>query len=475
MNKHSAIFWAGNDESFHTWLAALEASYKEARGFTRETPPPTEDTQSRLLQISDGVGVISVQGVLTNVDAWYNSLFGLIAYNEIIEAFHQAALDSAVKEILFDVGSPGGAVDGVMDAVEAVNDVKALKPVTAFTSSLAASAGYWLMSAAGKRYGTATAITGSIGVVAKHVEYSKMLEEAGVTQTVLRAGEFKQIVNSSEPLTDKAKAMIQGQIDYMYGIFVDSVATNLGVSSERVVSQMAEGREFIGQQGVDKGLIDGVSNFQDVFNAIATRIQQNGGNDMKKKYGMSAALAAASAGIKLDASAASEETPETTPATPETQEAGTDNPTLEVGTETPASAAGDEAPVTPEAEAEVEPGVVAMLQTQLKEKDTELLDLKLAAKDHERQVKGVQALKEIVVGAINNMNVALNRSKDETLIEKDVETLVSLHDAVLKQTVESFKIGGLAAHEAGEEPAPVMESRLDAKMREVTGIRKNNK
>ena len=472
MNKHSAIFWAGNDESFHTWLAALEASYKNAKGFSRDTTPVEEPTQSHLLQTSDGVGVISVQGVLTNVDAWYNQLFGLVSYNEIIEAFHQAALDPTVKEILFDVGSPGGAVDGVMDAVEAINDVKAIKPVTAFTSSLAASAGYWLMSAAGKRYGTATAITGSVGVVAKHVEYSKMLEEAGITQTVIRAGEFKQIVNNSEPLTDKAKEMIQGQIDYIYGIFVDSVATNLGVSSERVLSQMAEGREFIGQQGVDKGLIDGVSNFQDVFNAIATRIQQNGGNDMKKKYGMSAALAAASAGIKLDASAADLETPET-PVTPEAPEAGaeagTDAPvTPEAAIETPV--ADDDVPGTSEVTAESE--VVVMLQTQLKEKDTELLDLKLAAKDHERQAKGLKALKEIVAGSINNMNVALNRSKDETLVEKDVETLVSLHDAALKQTVESFKIGGLANYEAGEEPAPVKESRFDAKLRSVTGTRK---
>jgi len=40
-------------------------------------------------------------------------------------------------------------------------------------------------------------------------------------------------------------------------VFVNDVARNRGVSSEKVLSDMAEGRVFIGQRAVDVGLVDG--------------------------------------------------------------------------------------------------------------------------------------------------------------------------------------------------------------------------
>jgi hypothetical protein len=40
-------------------------------------------------------------------------------------------------------------------------------------------------------------------------------------------------------------------------VFVDDVARNRGVSSEKVLSEMADGRVFIGQKAVDAGLVDG--------------------------------------------------------------------------------------------------------------------------------------------------------------------------------------------------------------------------
>lgn len=470
MKKSYAVLWAGNDESFCTYMNALESSAQHAKGFSTTTTTPTgaavpesDEPKSRLLSVVDGVGILTVHGTLTNTDAWYNRYYGLVSYGEIIEALYEAAMRADVKEILMDVGSPGGAVGGVLDAVSAVEKVGKVKPITAFTSSIAASGGYWLIAPAKKRYATATAITGSIGVVAKHVEHSKYMEEAGIKETLIRAGEFKQLANSSEPLSKKAEKMLQEQVDYTYGIFVGSVAEYLGVTYQQVDQRMAQGKEFIGQQGVDHGLLTAVDSFEDVFARIQTRIQKkNGGTEMKKKYGMTGALAlaAATAGVEL---------PETPAAPPEGEVLAPEAAAAPVAAPEPETAPAEAAATKPEKSAGSE--VVNLLKAQVKEKDEEILNLRMKQRELEGQEATLKSLKEVVARTINNMAVALGGSKDDKLAEKEPAALLAMYDTYLAKTVESFKVGGVAAlGDDDNHGAPAKPTRYDAALSKVSKV-----
>jgi signal peptide peptidase SppA len=405
---------------------------------------------NRLLSVVDDVAIISIHGSLTNTEAWYNEYYGLIAYSEIVDALYQAALDPNIKEVLLDVASGGGAVNGVLDAVSAVERTAKVKKVTAFTSSVMCSAAYWLVAPAHERYASAVATVGSIGVVIKHVEYSKMAEKEGVKETIIRSGEFKQISNASEPLSEKAEADLQEKSDYIYGIFVDSVATHLNSTYQIVDTKMADGKEFIGQQAVDVGLVDAVASFEDVFGGIQSRITKNGGQEMKKRYLGAAALAAAAAGI---ASEAEVTTPETGATAPEVTADGTP--------EVP------EAPA-PEPEA-ADAGTVAYLSAQLKEKDDALLAAKVEAAGLAKQVEAIAGLKVALAGVVNNMTVALGGSKDEKLAESDPVALLAVFNATMSRTVEAFKVGGIAAsREETETEAPPMKSRLEKALESTT-------
>jgi hypothetical protein len=123
-----------------------------------------------------------------------------------------------------------------------------------------ASAAYWIGSAANSVYITdATTIVGSIGVVTTHTDVSKAQAASGVKTTEIAAGKYKRIASSYEPLTKEGRQTIQDQVDYTYALFVDAVAKQRGVSTDKVLSDMADGRIFIGQQAIDAGLVDGVS------------------------------------------------------------------------------------------------------------------------------------------------------------------------------------------------------------------------
>jgi hypothetical protein len=179
---------------------------------------------------------------------------------------------------------------------------------------------------------------------------------------------------------------------------------------------------------------------------------------MKKRYFGAAAMAAAAAGVDLgDAEG-------TVPDVPETPAAEATPPAVE------AEAAGTpaEAPEVPAADA----GALALLSTQLKEKDTALLEAKmeLAAKD--KELAGMPALKKIVAETVNNWAVALGGSADTTLSDKDVAVLESLYQTTLARTVEAFKIGGISAQ--GEDvdttPAAAGPTRFDAALSKAASL-----
>jgi len=454
LKRTYSTLWAGNDESWGAYLSAMSQPQVQAHAVEEDED---DSRPNRLLSVVDGVAIISIHGTLTNTDAWYNEFFGLISYNEIVDALYQAALDPDIKEVLLDVASGGGAVNGVLDAVTAVAKTAAAKKVSAFTSSCMCSAAYWLVAPAHERYASAVATVGSIGVVVKHVEHSKMAEMEGIKETIVRAGEFKQLANSSEPLSEKATADLQEKADYIYGVFVTSIAAHLGVAYQMVDTRMAGGREFIGQQAVEAGLIDAVASFEDVFGNIQSRITTKGGQDMKKRYFGAAAMAAATAGVDMDV-------PDAEALTAAAEAAQLQE---EVEAEDSAAAEASEGTLLT-----AEPAEITLLSAQLREKDAALLEAKMEIAAKDKELAGMPALKKIVAATVNNMAIALGGSADATLESKDVAVLETLYEVTLARTVEAFKVGGVAAHgeDVDDTPAPAGPTRFDAALTKAASL-----
>lgn len=210
----------------------------------------------------DGVAIVSINGPLVKDPflAWW---FGGTTFQQIRAAVSRAMDDSRVAGIILDVDSPGGTVSGTEETAEAVFGVRGGgKPVAAFTSGMMASAAYWIGSAAERVFVSKTAEAGSIGVLMIHREYAELEKRIGIKTTYLKAGKYKAIGNPSEPLSEDARAIFQGQLDQIYSMFVGSVALFRDVEDERVRADMADGRIFIGERAVAAGLADQVGNLQ---------------------------------------------------------------------------------------------------------------------------------------------------------------------------------------------------------------------
>lgn len=222
-------------------------------------------------EVRDGVAVLAIDGPISKRMNLLSQVSGGASTDLVMRDLKDAADDPAVKSILLQISSPGGTVDGTQELARMVRRVDAIKPVVAIADGLMASAAYWIGSAAREVYAVSdTTQVGSIGVVATHVDVSAAEAAQGFKTTEITAGRYKRIASAYEPLSDEGRASIQDQVDYLYSVFVNDVAEHRGVSTEQVVTDMADGRVFVGQQAVRRGLVDGIVSIEDLIADMAS-------------------------------------------------------------------------------------------------------------------------------------------------------------------------------------------------------------
>lgn len=216
------------------------------------------DNKPQAYEVIEGVAVLPLDGVLAKRANLMMKISGGTSMELAARDLQNAMNDPAVHSIVLAIDSPGGTVDGTQTLANAI--AASTKPIVSLASGTMASAAYWVGSAASAIYITdSTTQVGSIGVVATHTDVSGRQAAEGVKTTEISAGKYKRIASSYAPLSSEGKQVIQDQVDYTYSLFVDAVAKQRGVSTEKVLSDMADGRVFVGQQAIDAGLVDGVS------------------------------------------------------------------------------------------------------------------------------------------------------------------------------------------------------------------------
>lgn len=183
-------------------------------------------------------------------------------------AFRGALNDPSISGIVIDIDSPGGAVTGVDELAAEIFNARGQKPISAIASPMAASAAYWIGTAADNLSVTPTGEVGSIGVFAAHRDISGMMEKDGIKTTLISAGKYKTEGNPYEPLTDEARASIQDRVSDYYGMFVDAVARNRGVETKHVRNGMGEGRIVGARQALSLGMADRVETMDEMIRRL---------------------------------------------------------------------------------------------------------------------------------------------------------------------------------------------------------------
>jgi len=225
-------------------------------GGALEVVDPESDPPALTSITVERIAVVSVIGTLVSRSGYLDAASGLQSYGEISDALASAMDDQTVRGVILDVDSPGGEVGGLFDLVEQIGVIRSAssKPLWAVANESALSAAYAIASTADRVYVTRTGEVGSIGVVAVHVDESGADAKAGLAWTFVFAGERKVDGNAHEPLSERARATIQADVDRLYAEFCALIAANRGLPVETVRGTNAA--IYRGELSVRAGLVD---------------------------------------------------------------------------------------------------------------------------------------------------------------------------------------------------------------------------
>lgn len=233
------------------------------------------NNKSEPYEVTDGVAIINIEGVLAKKMSLFMAISGGTSTQIISEQIRSAMADNTVKAILLYIDSPGGTVDGNQDIVNQIYKIteSKTKPIISYTDGMIASAAMWIAAATGAVYiSNNTAEIGSIGVVARHTDYSKRDEGLGIKTTEIYSGKYKRIHSDIKPLDAQGFTYIQDMVDYLKSVFVDSVAAMRGIPStddKGNLTEWAESKLFIGNQSIMAGLVDGVATKEELVERLA--------------------------------------------------------------------------------------------------------------------------------------------------------------------------------------------------------------
>ncbi len=204
----------------------------------------------RNMTVSGPVAQINVEGTLTkNPDflaMWFGG--GNTTYKSITSALAIANADPAIKSITMFVDSPGGTVDGLFAALDAV--AASPKPVNV-RAARAQSAAFGLAAAATGKIEAENEASpfGSVGVATAY-----LLDEDVVQLTSTEAPDKRPDLR-----TEEGKATVIKELDAIHDLFVGRIAKGRGLSVATVNETFGRGATLLAKEAKARGMIDKIA------------------------------------------------------------------------------------------------------------------------------------------------------------------------------------------------------------------------
>ena len=248
-----------------------------------ELAPEGKDQLASMMKIARFLGAIPIEkpvgphvavvyAIGDIVDGGGEGVLGArqqIASRTLVAALRAIAADDAVKAVLLRIDSGGGSAQASELIWQAVEQLKAKKPVIVSMSDVAASGGYYIASGATQIFALPDTLTGSIGVVGGKIAPGGALGKLGVTTFPLGRGKRATMMASLGPWNAEEKEVIQKSMEDVYDVFTSRVAAGRA-GKVKDVKAIAQGRVWTGEKAKELGLVDTLGGFGEALAATQT-------------------------------------------------------------------------------------------------------------------------------------------------------------------------------------------------------------
>ena len=204
------------------------------------------------------VAVIPINGMISKgASPFAESCMGVVNPDRIALALQQAMSAKGVKQIVLDIGSPGGRTTFTPELsaqIKAAANTRG-KTVYAFTDTMIASAAEWMASQANEVIMTASSQIGSIGTYLAFLNPKVAMQTQGYQLELFSKGTHKGLGLPGRDLTQADREYLQGTVDKLNAEFVSAVkAGRPKVSAEA----LQDAKMYDGPDAIRQGLADGI-------------------------------------------------------------------------------------------------------------------------------------------------------------------------------------------------------------------------
>ena len=221
---------------------------------------------TRTMEVRNNVAVLPVAGPIFRYANIFTEISGASSIDTMAMDFQIALDDPKIDAIVLEIDSPGGMVAGVSEFADMVR--AADKPVTAYVGALAASAAYWIAAAADDIVLDKSAEVGSVGAVMQ----MRITDDKNSREIVSSQSPNKR----PNPDTDDGRTEVQGRIDALAQVFIDSVAEFRGVDAETVINGFGRGGMKLGEAAVQAGMADRLGSLESVIAGLSGGTERSG-------------------------------------------------------------------------------------------------------------------------------------------------------------------------------------------------------
>lgn len=207
------------------------------------------------------VGVIHISGIISRHADMLASFLGMgsAAIENIAKDFQILLDNEEIKSIILDFDTPGGVITGVNELAEIIYNARGIKPIKAYVTGMACSAGYFLAAACDEIIIDEMGQVGSIGVM-------RVVSKQNDKSVIFKSSQspMKNIDGESE----QGRAEYQAKVDYLASIFIDKVAKYRGITADEVINRGNKGGVLVGAVAVTAGLADRLGSMDMLINEL---------------------------------------------------------------------------------------------------------------------------------------------------------------------------------------------------------------
>ncbi|MDR2081117.1 MAG: signal peptide peptidase SppA [Campylobacteraceae bacterium] len=205
---------------------------------------------------------------VNNANLMRIDLKGVIMESDtILDSISKASQNPNIRGVLLVVDSPGGAVAPSLEISMAVKRLSEQKPVVAYAAGTMASGSYYASANADYIIANPGSMIGSIGVIMQTYNIEELTKKLGISEQVVKAGDFKEAGTAMREWTKDERASLQELVNDIYNLFIDDIIEARGLERSKV-NEFANARVFIASKAKNAGLIDEVGSIEDAKNTL---------------------------------------------------------------------------------------------------------------------------------------------------------------------------------------------------------------